>query len=131
MGGKHVVFFDPSKVNESKNEALAGRVDSCFICLRGNTKTSRVESRWHNPQKVVHMDPYIKDILGFVPSTLNHLCTCCAFPSPDRVELGTGSIQLRGRRVHAVILPSDDVTPGGPDPCKLGLVNEKCWELLI
>ena len=32
-----------------------------------------VESRWRNPQKVVYMDPYIQDILGVVPSTLNPL----------------------------------------------------------
>ena len=29
--------------------------------------------RWRNPQKVVWMDPYIKDIFGFVPSTLTPL----------------------------------------------------------
>ena len=32
-----------------------------------------IESRLHNPQKVVYMDPHLKDILGFVPSTLKPL----------------------------------------------------------
>ena len=31
------------------------------------------QSRWHNPQKVVDMDPHIKDIFGFVPSILKPL----------------------------------------------------------
>ena len=31
------------------------------------------QSKWRNPQEVVYMDPYIKVILGFVPSTLKPL----------------------------------------------------------
>ena len=41
------------------------------------------QSRWHNPQKVVDMDTYLKDILGFVPSTLKPLYIFQLFPKTN------------------------------------------------
>lgn len=31
------------------------------------------QSTWHNPQKVVYLDPHTKDIFAFVPSILQAL----------------------------------------------------------
>ena len=51
----------------------SGVLDLEAKSIRRSISLQWVESRWHNPQKVVYMDPYIKVILGFVPSTLNPL----------------------------------------------------------
>ena len=68
---------DPITSNEAscvEAENLRNRASYLVGTVEGAvTRTSMVESRWRNPQKVVHMDPYIKDILGVVPSTLNPL----------------------------------------------------------
>ena len=43
-----------------------------FRC-RSSGSLQWIVSTWHNHQKVVYMDPHLKDILGVVPSTLKPL----------------------------------------------------------
>ena len=66
------------------------------------------QSRWHNHQEMVYMDPHVKDILRSVPSTLKPLFQTTAFlpserrESPEQEENSLQFSPVRGRE-HAPV----------------------------
>ena len=83
-----------------------------------NSHVQWLKSRWHNPQKVVYMDPYINDILGCRCHLLNSQCKWIAWPrKEDHVPLWQGipstSMLLPGhvRRARWLRMRSKEVVP--------------------
>ena len=69
-----------------------------FILPWASNLIQWVRSRWHNPQKVVYMDPYVKDILGVVPSTLKQHEATVLFVSLRHFHVLTHPFPLRTDR---------------------------------